>query len=81
MRPCISADRIATPAAIFRVFCFVGGIYMDLNQNVELLRQELLNEVYAGSFSGLGAMLLDEDKIRQASPDELLQIARQYGIK
>ena len=76
-----SVLTIPNTTAIFRAFCFVGGIYMDLNQNVELLRQELLNEVYAGSFSGLSAMLLDEDKIRQASPEELLQIARQYGIQ
>lgn len=28
--------------------------------------RELLAEVYVGAFSGLGAMLLDEDRIRNA---------------
>lgn len=41
---------------------------MDLTQNTEELRQSLLEEIYAGAASGLGAMLLDEEKIRQARP-------------
>ena len=47
----------------------------------EDLRQELLSNVYAGAFSGLGAMLLDEDRIRKADSEELEQIARQYGYR
>lgn len=54
---------------------------MDLTQNTEELRQSLLEEIYAGAASGLGAMLLDEEKIRQAGPEELADLARQHGIR
>lgn len=54
---------------------------MDLTQNTEELRQSLLEEIYADAASGLGAMLLDEEKIRQAGPEELADLARQHGIK
>lgn len=37
---------------------------LDDSDDIETLRQQLLNEVYAGAFSGLGAMLLDADEIR-----------------
>lgn len=47
--------------------------------NTEALRRELLDEAYAGAFSGLGAMLLDADEIRNADPEELEEIARRYG--
>ena len=40
----------------------------------------LLDEVYAGAFSGLDAMLSDEAEIRLAGPEELEQLARRYGI-
>ena len=47
----------------------------------EELRELLLAEVYAGAFSGLGAMLLDEDRIRNAGAEELEELARDlYGI-
>ena len=47
----------------------------------EELRQELLDEIYAGAFAGgMPAMLLDEDDIRCASPSELQEIARRYGF-
>lgn len=36
--------------------------------SAEALRQALLDEVWAGAASGLGAMLLDEEKIRRAGP-------------
>ena len=42
----------------------------------EELRELLLAEVYAGAFSGLGAMLLDEDRIRNAGAEELEELAR-----
>lgn len=45
----------------------------------ETLRQELLDEVYAGVFSGLEAMFLDADEIQNADADELEEIARRYG--
>lgn len=38
--------------------------------------RELLAEVYVGAFSGLGAMLLDEDRIRNAGAEELEELAR-----
>jgi hypothetical protein len=47
----------------------------------EELREKLLTDVYAGACSGLGAMLLDEDRIRKADEDELQEIADQYGIR
>ena len=45
----------------------------------ERLRQELLDEICAGAFSGTPVMLLDEDEIREAGSEELRQIARRYG--
>ena len=47
--------------------------------DTESLRQELLDEIYAGAFSGFGAMLLDEDEIRHADEENLEEIARRYG--
>ena len=52
---------------------------LDDIDDIETLRQQLLNEVYAGAFSGLGAMPLDADEIRRADADELEKIARRYG--
>lgn len=49
--------------------------------DTEELREKLLTDVYAGACSGLGAMLLDEDRIRKADEDELQEIADQYGIR
>ena len=46
----------------------------------EQLRQKLLGEIYAGASAGLGAMILDEQAVRQADEEELEQIARTYGI-
>ena len=42
----------------------------------EELRELLLAEVYVGAFSGLDAMLLDEDRIRNAGAEELEELAR-----
>ena len=50
-----------------------------MEQDTEALRRELLDEAYAGAFSGLGAMLLDADEIRNADKDELEEIARRTG--
>lgn len=52
-----------------------------MERDTEQLRQALLDDVWAGTASGLGAMYLDEEKIRRAGPEELEQLARQYGIK
>lgn len=50
-----------------------------MEQDTEALRRELLEEAYAGAFSGLGAMLLDVDEIKNADAEELKEIARQTG--
>ena len=48
----------------------------------EDLREELLDEIYAGAFAGgMPAMLLDEDRIRKADEEELNEIAKEYGLK
>lgn len=49
-------------------------------QDTEALRQALLDELYAGAFAGMPAMLVQEDAIRQADREELLDIAEQYGL-
>ena len=45
----------------------------------EELRKKLLSDVYAGSFAGMPAMILDESRIRNASKEELENIAKEYG--
>lgn len=50
-----------------------------MEQDTEDLRRELLEEAYAGAFSGLGAMILDADEIQNADREELEEIARRYG--
>ena len=50
-----------------------------MERETEDLRRELLEEAYAGAFSGLGAMILDADEIRRSDGDELEEIARRYG--
>ena len=54
--------------------------YMKNNENTEDLRQKLLDDVYAGAFAGMPAMLLEEDEIRKADDEELEEIARQHGL-
>ena len=49
------------------------------NSQTEELRQKLLAELYAGA--GMGAMLLDEQRVRRGGQEELERIARQYGMK
>ena len=49
--------------------------------NIEELREKLLRDVYAGSFSGLDAVFLDENEIKKASDEELKSIARRYGYQ
>lgn len=50
-----------------------------MERDTEDLRRELLDEAYAGAFSGLGAMILDADEIQNADREELEEIARRYG--
>lgn len=53
---------------------------MDKKKNEsEELRQKLLSDIYAGSFSGTPAMILDEDRIKNADEKELEEIAKEYG--
>ena len=54
---------------------------MDQERDTEELRQKLLDDIFAGACSGLGAMVLDADRVRRAGPEELEQIARQYGLR
>ncbi len=48
-------------------------------RDTEELRKKLLADVYAGAATGLGAMLLDESRIKNADKEELKQIAKEYG--
>ena len=50
-------------------------------EEVEALRQELLDEIYAAVFSGTPTSLLDEDEILRATPEELEDIAVRYGFR
>ena len=47
--------------------------------NTEELRQKLIDGCYAGALSGLGAMILDVDDIKNADEQELLKIAKRMG--
>lgn len=53
----------------------------DKKIETEQLRQEILDDIYAGAFSGMPSMLLEEDKVQNASYEELKTIAERYGIK
>jgi len=47
--------------------------------DIEELRQKLIDECYAGAFSGLGTMILDVDDIKNADEQKLLEIAKRMG--
>lgn len=51
-----------------------------MNYEEENLREELLSYIYAGVFSGLTTMLSEEYRIKNASYEELKNIANEYGI-
>lgn len=54
---------------------------MDIEEfDVECLRQMLLNELYAGAFAGMPAMLTEAEDVRHADYGELIQIAERYGL-
>lgn len=44
--------------------------------DTEEIRKKLLEDIYAGAFSGLPAMLLDEDRIKNADREELEELAK-----
>ena len=46
----------------------------------EDLRRKLLDDIYAGAVCGMGAMLLEEDEIREADDKELEEIAKRHGF-
>ncbi|MDR4023121.1 MAG: hypothetical protein Q3W84_04760 [Eubacteriales bacterium] len=48
-------------------------------RNTEELRSRLLSDVYAGSCTGMPAMMLDESRIKNADADEFERIAEEYG--
>ena len=50
-------------------------------QDTAQLRQQLLDEIYAGASAGLGAMLLDEETVLRADSEELEELARRYGLR
>lgn len=54
---------------------------MEKQEQWENLRRKMTDELSAGAFSGLGAMILDEEEVRMAGPQELEELARRYGIK
>lgn len=53
---------------------------MKYSGDTEDLRRQLLDDVYAGAVCGMGAMLLEEDAIRQADAEELEEIAKRHGF-
>ena len=53
----------------------------EMTMTTEELRRRLLEEIYAGAMAGMGAMILDEDRIRRADDKELREIAAQYGYR
>ena len=57
------------------------GTQLTRDTDTEELRRELLDEVYAGAFSGLGAMFTEEQEICEAGPEELEEIARRHGMR
>ena len=72
-------DRIAKRYSVI-FFNYVGG-GEKMTYDTEELRRCLLEEIYAGAAAGMGAMLLDEGRIRRADDEELREIAAQYGIR
>ncbi len=54
---------------------------MCAEDQVEILRGELLDELYAMAFSGCPAVLADEDEIRNATAEELERIAWRFGLR
>ena len=51
------------------------------DKETEALRQQLLDELYAAAFSGIPAVLSDEDEIKNATPEELERIAWRYDLR
>ena len=53
---------------------------MDIEQfDTERLRQIILNELHAGAFTRVPAMLTEVEDVKHADYAELIQIAERYG--
>lgn len=48
--------------------------------DIEKTRQALLNEIYAGTFAGMPAMLTLEEEVKTADTERLMALAEQFGI-
>lgn len=48
--------------------------------DAEHLRQLILNELHAGAFAGMPAMLMEVEDVKHADYEELIQIAERYGL-
>lgn len=46
----------------------------------ETIRQALLNEIYAGAFAGMPAILALEEEMKTADTERLMTLAEQFGI-
>ena len=56
-------------------------IIMNIDIDIEELRKDLLNESYGAFFGGgFGGALMESFDIRNASAEELIQIAKNKGI-
>lgn len=52
-----------------------------MNIDFEALRKDLMDECMAAFFgAGIGPALIDESDIEEASEDELIEIAEQFGV-
>ena len=49
------------------------------NYETEELREKILSDIYASAFSGTPATILDENKVKNASKEELEEIAKKYS--
>lgn len=47
----------------------------------EALRRRLINQLEAAYFSGIGAAIIEITDVEQADKEELLRLARQWGVK
>jgi hypothetical protein len=51
------------------------------NIDAEELRHKLRDEVCAMAFTGTPAVILDGNEIEHADADELIEIAKRYGLE
>ena len=72
-------DMMTNHFGTINILHYGGANMSEHTRDTEELRKKLLADVYAGAVSGLGAMLLDESRIKNADEEELERIAREYG--